>query len=96
MVRVADHLSVAELGAGCRGGGDATPARRFQVIRLLARGRTVAETARPTGCVPRWIEELPARHDAFGPSSLGDRRRGNGARARVPTPEVLAAARASG
>ena len=76
MARVADHLSVAELRVGYRGGGDATRARHHQVIWLLAQGRTVAETARLTSFAPRWIEALLARYNAFGPSSLGDRRRG--------------------
>ena len=89
MVRVADHLSVAELQAGYRGSKDAVLARHFQVIWLLAQGQTVAETARLTGFVPRWVEALLVRYNRFGPSSLGDRRRGNGARPKVLTPEIL-------
>jgi hypothetical protein len=76
MAQVADHLSVAELQAGYRGSKDAKRARHFQVIWLLAQGRTVAETARLTGFVRRWVEELVVRYNRFGPSSLGDRRRG--------------------
>ncbi len=53
MARVADHLSVTELQAGYRGSKDATLARHYQVIWLLAQGRTVAETAQLTGFVPR-------------------------------------------
>ena len=89
MARVAEHLSVAELQAGYRTSGDAKLARHYQVIWLLAQGRTVAETARLTGFVPRWIEQLLGRYNAFGPSSLGDRRRGNGTKATVLTPAVL-------
>ena len=89
MARVVGHLSVEELRAGYRGSGDATLARHFQVIWLLAQGRTVAETARLTSFARRWVEELLVRYNAFGPSSLGDRRRGNGAKATVLTPEVL-------
>ena len=89
MARVVGHLSVAELQAGYRGGGDATRARHHQVIWLLAQGRTVAETARLTSFARRWIEALLARYNAFGPSSLGDRRGGNGAKATILTPEVL-------
>lgn len=89
MARVTDHLSVAELQAGSRGSKDATLARHYQVIWLLSQGRTVAETARLTGFVPRWVEELLVRYNAFGPSSLGDRRRGNGAKPTILTPEVL-------
>jgi transposase len=90
MVQVAGHLGVAELQAGYRGSGDARLARHWQVIWLLAQGHSVAETARLTGFVGRWVEELLVRYNRFGPSSLGDRRRGNGAKATVLTPEVLA------
>ena len=90
MARVVDHLGVAELQAGYRGSTDAKLARHYQVVWLLAQGRTVAETARLTGFVPRWVEELLVRYNRFGPSSLGDRRRGNGAKATILTPAVLA------
>ncbi|MCP6280377.1 IS630 family transposase, partial [Klebsiella pneumoniae] len=43
-----------------------------------------------TGFARRWVEQLLVRYNAFGPSSLGDRRRGNGAKARLLTPEMLA------
>ena len=89
MARVVEHLSVAELQAGYRGSKAATLARHYQVIWLLAQGRTVTETARLTGFVPRWVEELLVRYNRFGPSSLGDRRRGNGARPTILTPEIL-------
>ncbi len=90
MVQVGDHLSAAELQAGWRGSKDVTLARHYQVIWLLAEGHTVAEVARLTGFVRRWVEELVVRYNRFGPSSLGDRRRGNGARPRILTPEILA------
>src|SRR5918993_5426350 len=89
MARVAEHLSVAELQAGYRTSGDAMLARHYQVIWLLAQGRTVAETARLTSFVPRWVEQLLVRYNQFGPSSLGDQRRGNGTKATVLTPAVL-------
>ena len=79
MARVVDHLSVAELQAGYRGGGDATLARHYQTIWqtiwLLKQGRTIAETAALTSFARRWIEQLLARYNAFGPASPGDRRR---------------------
>ena len=43
MVQVAGHLSAAELQAGWRGSKDATLARHYQVIWLLAEGRSCAE-----------------------------------------------------
>ena len=89
MAEVAGHLSLAELQAGYRASGDATLARHYQVIWLLAQGRSCAEAARLTSFARRWVEQLLARYNAFGPSSLGDRRRGNGAKPRLLTPEML-------
>ncbi|MGV1015660.1 MAG: winged helix-turn-helix domain-containing protein [Methyloceanibacter sp.] len=65
-------------------------ARHYQVIWLLAEGRSCGEVARLTGFVRRWVEELVVRYNRFGPSSLGDRRRRNGAKPRILTPEILA------
>jgi transposase len=89
MSQVAGHLSLEELQAGYRGSGDATRARHYQVIWLLAQGRTCAEVAGLTSFARRWVEQLLARYNAFGPRSLGDRRRGNGATATVLTSEML-------
>ena len=52
-MQVVGHLSVAELQAGWRGSKDATLARHYQVIWLLAEGRSCAEVARLTGFVRR-------------------------------------------
>ncbi|WP_209427538.1 helix-turn-helix domain-containing protein [Pararhodobacter sp. SW119] len=90
MVQFKDHLGVAELQAGWRASKDATLARHYQVIWPLAQGRSRAEVARLTGFVRRWVEELAARYNRFGPSSLGDRRRGNGSKPKILTPEILA------
>jgi transposase len=89
MAHVGRHLSLEELQAGYRGSGDATLARHYQVIWLLAQGRTCAEVAGLTSFARRWVEQLLERYNAFGPGSLGDRRRRNGATATVLTPEML-------
>ncbi len=89
MAHVKNHLSVDELLSAWRTTGDATAARHYQTIWHLAQGRTILQTAELTGFVPRWIEELLARYNAFGPSSLGDLRRRNGAKPTLLTPEVL-------
>ncbi len=39
----------------------------------------------------RWVEQLAARYNAYGPEALGDRRRGNGRAASVLTPALVAA-----
>jgi transposase len=89
MAQVVGHLSVEELQAEYRDSDDATLARHYQVIWLLAQGRTCAEVARFTSFALRWVEQLLARCNAFGPGSLGDRRRGNGAAATVLTAALL-------
>ncbi len=93
MTQVVGHLSLEELQAGFRSSGDATLARHYQVIWLLAQGRSCSEVARLTSFARRWVEQLLARYNAFGATSLGDRRRGNGAAPTVLTPAMLAAVR---
>jgi transposase len=89
MAHIADHLSVEELGRRARTSADACAARHDQAIWLLAQGQPVSATAAVTGFVPRWLERLASRYNQFGPEALGDRRRRNGARARLLTPELL-------
>ena len=89
MAEVAEHLSLAELQAGYRTSGEARLARHYQVIWLLAQGRSCAEVAQLTSLARRWVEQLLARYNAFGPSSLGDRRSGNGAKPTILTPKIL-------
>ncbi len=66
-----------------------TSSQHFQTIWLLAKGHTVGQVAAMTLFGRRWIEQLLERYNAFGPSALGDLRRGNGAPAKVLTPELL-------
>ena len=91
MAHIVEHLSVEELEARYRTAQDATEARHFQAIWLLAQGRTVLEVAGVLAFVPRWVEQLAARYNASGPGALGDRRRRNGRAASLLTPEVLSA-----
>ena len=91
MARIVEHLPVAELEARYRAARDATEARHYQAIWLLAQGRTVLEVAEVLAFVPRWVEELAARYNTSGPDALGDQRRRNGRTASLLTPELLAA-----
>lgn len=89
MAQVVGHLSVGELQARYRGSEEATLARHYQVIWLLAQGRSCKEVAALTSFARRWVEQLLSRYNDFGPDSLGDLRRRNGAAATVLTPAVL-------
>src|SRR5918997_1829877 len=91
MAHIVEHLPVEELEARCRAAQDATEARHFQAIWLLAQGRTVLEVAEVLALVPRWVEQLAVRPNACGPGALGDQRRRNGRTASLLTPELLAA-----
>jgi transposase len=91
MARIVEHLPAEELEARYRASRDATEARHYQAIWLLAQGRTVLEVAEVLAFVPRWVEELAARYNASGPEALGDQRRRNGKTASLLTPDLLAA-----
>src|SRR4051812_25860970 len=91
MARIVEHLPLTELEARYRAARDVTEARHFQAIWLLARGRTFLKVAEVLAFVPRWLEELAARYNAFGPAALGDQRRRNGRMASLLTPDLLAA-----
>ena len=91
MARIVGHLPVEELEARYRAARDATEARRYQAIWLLAQGRTVLEVSEVLAFVPRWVEQLATRYNAFGPDALGDQRRRNGRTASLLTEALLAA-----
>jgi transposase len=91
MARIVEHLPVEALEARYRAARGATEARHFQAIWLLAQGRTVLDVAGVLAFTPRWVEELAARYNAFGPEALGDQRRRNGRTASVLTEAALAA-----
>jgi transposase len=89
MAHVAGHLSVAALEERYEACEDVTSSRHFQSIWLLAKGHSTGEVAAMTSFGQRWIEQLVERYNALGPSAMGDLRRGNGAAAKVLTPELL-------
>jgi transposase len=90
MATVCEHLRVEELEERYVGCQDATAARHFQVIWLLARGHTISQVSATTAFGQRWIEQLLARYNAEGPEALGYLRRRNGALATILKPELLA------
>src|SRR5829696_5187507 len=69
MARIVEHLPVEALEARYRAARGATEARHFQAIWLLAQGRTVLDVAGVLAFTPRWVEELAARYNAFGPKA---------------------------
>ena len=69
MATVNGHLSVDQLEERYVACSDATAARHFQAIWLLARGQTVSQVSATTAFGERWIEQLLARYNAEGAAS---------------------------
>jgi transposase len=89
MAGVVEHLSVAELESRYEAAEDVTSSRHFQTIYLVAKGHSTREVAEITSFGLRWVEQLIERYNAFGPTALGDLRRGNRSVATVLKPELL-------
>jgi transposase len=71
------HLSTDELEARFRASSSVVERTHFQVIWLLAKGRTIGETAEVTAISERWVSKLAERYARHGAEALGDLRRGN-------------------
>jgi transposase len=74
---VAAHLSAEELMARYRAAHDPVARSRWQMIRLLVSGRSLAEVAAVTGYSTRWIREVVRRYNEEGTSALADQRHEN-------------------
>ena len=73
-IAIAPHLSVEELQARFREAKTTTLAHHYQIIWLLACGKTTAEVMAVTGYSGGWIYELVGGYNHLGPESLGDKR----------------------
>ena len=73
-IAIAPHLSVEELQARFRGAKTTTQAHHYQIIWLLACGKTSAEVMAVTSYSRGWIYELVRGYNHLGPESLGDQR----------------------
>jgi transposase len=74
---VADHLGAEEVMVRQRAARDPVERDRWQMIRLLVTGRSLAETAEVTGYSTRWVREVVRRYNAHGPDGLADGRHTN-------------------
>src|ERR1035437_10194881 len=89
MAHVETYLSIEDLAARYRACEDVCAARHYQTIWLLAQGHTVSAVSAMTSFVPRWMEELLARYNAWGEAALGALRRHNGAHPSVLKRDLL-------
>lgn len=71
------HLSLEELAARYRAAKNAVERSHWQIIWLLAQGKTTHEIAEVTGYSVAWIRALIHRYNQRGPAALGDQRHTN-------------------
>jgi transposase len=74
---MAINLTAEELEARFRDAQTVVERTHFQVIWLLAKGRSTRETAEITAISERWVSKLSERYERHGAAALGDLRRGN-------------------
>ena len=73
-ITIEPHLSVEELEKRYRQGKEPIERSHYQIIWLLAAGRTSEEVAQVTGYKRSWIYELVWGYNRIGPETLGDGR----------------------
>jgi transposase len=76
-ITVKTHLSLEALETRYRKAKDAVERSHWQIIWLLAQGKTTNEIAESTGYCTAWIRTLAHRYNNEGPQGLGDRRHSN-------------------
>jgi|SRR5579883_974779 uncharacterized protein YerC len=76
-VTIQPHLTIEELEQRYRRCSDLVESRHYQIIWLLAKGKTTAEVEEITGYSRGWIRRLARRYNQLGGSALCDRRHDN-------------------
>ncbi|EDZ93287.1 MULTISPECIES: IS630-like element ISAtsp4 family transposase [Limnospira] len=76
-ISIAPHLSTEELGRADHQAQEGLESRQYQIIWLLAKGKTTEEVQEITGYSRIWIYELVKRYNQLGLKGLGARRKGN-------------------
>jgi transposase len=73
-IKIEPHLNLAELESRYRRAKDSVEKSHYQIIWLLAQGKTSEEVAAVTGYSRSWIYELVWGYNRVGPQTLGDKR----------------------
>ncbi len=83
-MKIEAHLRSEELEDRYRKAHDPVERSHYQILWLIAEGKTTTEVMEITGYCRGWIQQLARRYNAHGPEALGDRRHRNpGARDRA-------------
>lgn len=76
-IQIAEHLSVEDLRDRYYHSKEVVERSHYQVIWLLAQGRSTSDVASVTSYSRDWIYKLVRRYNADGPSAIGDQRHHN-------------------
>lgn len=77
LLTLESHLSIEELKQRYRNSCDRVERSHYQIIWLLASGKTVLEVSKITSYSTKWIYKLASRYNQLGESGLSDRRHHN-------------------
>ena len=76
-ITVKPHLSVEAVETRYRQAKDPVERSQWQIIWLLAQGKTTKAIREVTGYCLAWIRTIAHRYNQEGPGGIGDRRHGN-------------------
>ncbi len=76
-ITVKAHLSVEAIETRYRKTKDPVARSHWQIIWLLAQGKTTKEVNQVTGYCLSWIRTIAHRYNQVGPQGIGDRRHAN-------------------
>lgn len=77
-VSVEPHLDKETLYSLYRSSSNGTQRSHYQIIWLIASGKTVAQVSQITGYSSNWIYQLVRKYNHSGVEALGDQRKNNG------------------
>ena len=80
-ISVTEYLSIKELEQRYHQAKEGVESRQYQIIWLLAKGKTTEEVEEVTGYSRTWIYALVKRYNELGLEGLGDQRHHNQGRA---------------
>ena len=86
-IQVKEHLSTEELRDRYRRAAHPAEKTHWQMLWLIAVGKTADEVAGATGYTVNWVREMVGRYNRGGPEAVLDRRRAHSGR-----PPLLSAA----
>ena len=86
-ITVKPYLSIEELETRYRKAKDPVERSHWQIIWLVAQGKTTQQIAEVTSYCANWIRILVRRYNEVGPEGLGDQRHSNPGGTFILSPE---------